>query len=145
MFARIVSLVQIAALLACPMGCASGTCAGEACPGGDAGTSSSETASTEASEQICNCCCNRSAEDQKTPVPQRCPDEASCQGICGGAVVEKLVELDLPEFAFLPLTIEAGATHGIGHSILSTMPHPPSLPAVNHGRFVRALRCSFLC
>lgn len=148
MLARIVSLVLIAAVVACPLTCGNGLChAGQCC------------SEMQASDQVCpahgtaQCCCGRASSDEDhcpsgDRGPCRCPGKSSCQGVCGGAVFEKQIELDgASDSSFLSLVdtdtllvtrvIERRTAHGAEHHWHRR--------GGNHGRSLRALHMSFLC
>ena len=141
MLPRIVVSVLILAIIACPLWCGNGSChAGQCCP------------ATHSVDHICpvhgtaTCCCTDKSSDDDDHVPRRCPNK-SCQGVCGGAVLEKPLELDgTDSLLFWPL-IEADA------SIAVQLAESRSLDVVlpghcrrgNHGRLLRTLHMSFLC
>lgn len=140
MFTRVTALVQMVALLACPLWCAQGLChAGAACAGGNCALEIADQA------PVCVCCCEDVASSEEVPNPERCPDESECQGICGGAVVERTIELDAAELSFLPPATDKDACSALGYPHFIDHVDPPRLPANNFGRFVRMLRGSFLC
>ena len=95
MFARMTVLAQIMAIVACPIWCGNGMChAVQQC------SAKSDSTAEPAS------CCEGSAttgEDSKrnpSPFPT-----TSCQGICGGAVFERPIELDAVSGSFWPSLI----------------------------------------
>ena len=142
MFSRAVSLTLMAAIIACPMWCGSGSChAGQCC------------SAEQTSDRACSvhgtdcCCCEESLPDSDRHCPCESPRESSCQGVCGGAVFEKPRELnDVFDTFVTPLTdsespvvarlIECN-TQGVEHRW-----HPRG---DNHGRSLRTLHMSFLC
>ena len=134
MFARLLHLLLIAALLGCPAWCHVGLCCG-----------TQEQADAAPS---CRACCQECPKRHPPAAPAPCcphdPDSSACQGICGGAVLEKTAEaVDTAQTAgqWLPLD-----------GFLSI--EPPEAPAAwrkvgyaraTPGRFIRQLHMSFLC
>lgn len=145
MFGSPASLLLIAAIIACPMWCGSGCCQTEGCCAFD--EVQAERCPEEAAEA---CCCDSSVSqqsrtDQKRHLPVECPRQFLCQGICGGAVLEKPCEL----VEFSTVTLLAVPRCG--------MPMPQDLPAScasrakddihggsNVGRFMRTIHMSLL-
>lgn len=141
MFARIVSLVQIAAIIACPMWCSSGLClAGQCC------------SVKQSADQVCpvhgsaKYCCNQESHDDDNRGPCRCPGK-SCQGVCGGAVFEKPVGVNdaSDSFLFHSIDVEVAFTPQPTKCRTLNVEHHWHCHAGNHGRFVRTLHMSFLC
>ena len=147
MFERLVSLVLILTVIACPMSCSNGTCQVDQCG------AHSECSLEEQSCVSCplhgsaDGCTENSSQEHDKDVPSRCPDDTSCQGICGGAVFEKSCELNGPDSSiFLLMT----AHHRSIASLLTQFRRVSAgqlhcFAAKNHGRFVRVLQMSFLC
>ncbi len=111
MFARILSQILIAAVIACPLSCSSGMCLSDACGAPQGNCSLNDS----------NHCCQETStapESGSKHVPDRCPIQ-SCQGVCGGAVFERPIEIELldgafclpfgdtPSFAVAGLTVES--------------------------------------
>jgi len=164
MFSRTVSIGLIAAVIACPVWCSGGVCHTEACHPQSVSAESDTCAAHRADGTCCpadgRCADERGADErgadergadercedsQQPPCP--CESQSSCQGICGGAVLEKGVDINsLAEMQVLPLNDAcapaAGRTVACGH--LCHGPDCRKSPA-NHGRFVRTLHMSFLC
>lgn len=143
MFGRIVSLVQTAAIIACPMWCSSGLIhAAQCCT---AEQSVAKAACT--SGQTAACCCSETSRDNDDRRGRgQCPLK-SCQGVCGGAVFEKPVELDDGwGSASCPLVeVEASFRLQLAECRMLDITVPRYCDAGNHGRFVRTLHSSFLC
>ena len=149
MFARIVSLVLIAALIACPLSCGSGVCHGsQSCADGGC------VAENQCLHPVCsqlatadNDCCDESSHDSGEPLPHPCPAKSSCQGICGGAVIEKPCEPDTADAStLLPPT----STDDAFVSLPSVIPteivtSPECVRGDNQGRFMRTLHMSLIC
>jgi hypothetical protein len=142
---RIVSLVLIAAIIACPLWCGNGLCHAGQCCADDA---------CPLIEQVCpihdtaQCCCETSSSRENSPRgPRRCQNKA-CQGVCGGAVFEKPIELpDASTDAFsLPLIVISipFALQPAEHRLLG-VEDLPLCHKGNHGRLLRTLHMSFLC
>jgi len=147
MFTRLVSLVLVAAVIACPMWCGNGVCHADQCCIAD------ECGSEEQSSACCplhaaaDCCTGNVAQEHDEDAPGRCPNESACQGVCGGAVFEKSCELNGPDGSFfLPTIGHDGSTVSLlSHFRIVGVQHHPCISAKNHGRFVRTLHSSFLC
>ena len=147
MFGRFVSLTLIVAVIACPFRCGIECChaLGLSCAKlineADADLLDDHSRFSDS-----RCCCDKSSpsDDQIPPAP--CSDESSCQGICGGAVLEKPDELDRPviSFTLCPLGNEvlprSVSTIALGQSDL----FPECARSKNQGRCVRTLHRSFL-
>jgi hypothetical protein len=142
MFSRTISLVLIAAIIACPMWCGSGLCiAGQCCE--QAASSASDAGGDHRTMECCRKCDGHNDSDQNRP----CLPETSCQGVCGGAVLQKSVELDdFSDTFFRPMFDD----HAPITARLLECSHGRSEQHrcgsnTNHGRFVRTLHMSFLC
>ena len=163
MFNRIVSLLLVAVILACPMRCGRGIChAGQCCSqekssrhscaarGADPcqcnGSSHEDTCSESSHADQCNEC-NKSSRDNDRSCPNQPPAKPSCQGVCGGAVVQKPNEFrEAADSFFVPMTDTAA-------SLIPRMVECKADGVVrychfrsgNYGRSLRALHMSFLC
>lgn len=136
MFVRTVIHILIPAIIVCPMACGTGLC-----EGGHSTDSAQETPLT-ATSTSCGCCGRHSSEnDDPTPESPRPLRELPCQGVCGGAVLEKPAEV--PLISLPTAAVEALPIVCIG---LSSEPAGEFVPRCggNHGRFVRAQCCSLL-
>lgn len=145
MFVRIVSLLLIVAVIACPLACGTGVC--WCCADDIVNLSSPIEQATESSPCDRNCCCNESADHSNKPAPRRSPVKSMCQGVCGGAVFEEPCSLDdseaivyLPSIqkdtAYVPLSTQR-ETVEVGF--------PQCIRAKNQGRCMRVRHMSFLC
>ena len=143
MFDRFVSLLLIAAVIACPMWCDSGVC--QCCA--PVGWSAEGDSPKSCSLNEAACCCERSEQDKERDVPRPCPDTSNCQGVCGGAVIEKPCELDEADASFLPLLmITDESIVSLQLQIRAVAVEHHCCPGTkNYGRFVRTLHSSFLC
>ena len=94
--ARIVSPLLIIAIIACPLFCDSGLCV-SCCAASDAivGQHVASLDRVESPHQLPSCCCEPKAKPQNPPPCPAPIEKKFCQGVCGGAVFEKPVELDL--------------------------------------------------
>lgn len=151
MFARSVSLALVAAIVACPIWCHGGLCRVGSCCSAEPSPHQPSSA-----HSVTCCCCKGCSElsdgDESLPggdepEPFRAPDKSSCQGVCGGAVLEKPVSLHhvSPSF-FLPLG-EAEAL-AFGHPTdrhFHGLADPGHGRRGNQGRFMRTLHSSLLC
>jgi hypothetical protein len=144
MFSRTVSLVLIAAIAACPMWCGAGLCHGQCCSQG-----SSEASTASPLNETQNCCHREESGSEHGNNQQgpRNSSQTSCQGICGGAVLEKTVEVDdSPDGLILALAdaYAAVATRIVERSH-RRFEQTCCGSGSNHGRFLRTLHMSFLC
>ena len=139
---RIISLVQIAAIIACPMWCSSGLCLADQC-----------CSLKQPAEQVCPahrsakcCCCNQESDRDDNRSPCRCHDK-SCQGVCGGAVFQKPIEVSHTSDGFLPFLndVDFSFRAQSAECQMLNLEHPPFFHSGNHGRFMRALHMSLLC
>ncbi len=140
MFARCLSLVMILAVIACPLWCGNGRCDAAPC-------CSSKVVGTSAA-----CCakhttksCSGDSSDDEAPCPVDFPTELSCQGICGGAVLEKPLQLPSVPTLFLTLidvreVADCGKVES-GRGALCDR----AVGSGNYGRVLRTLHMSFLC
>jgi len=142
MFARIVFLLQIVAIIACPLWCGNGLCHGGQC-----------CSSKQSSDQICpvhgtdRCCHTNSSPDRDNRGPCGYPNSSSCQGVCGGAVFEKPIELnDVSDSFFLPkIDTEFGFVSQLAGCRSLDVEHHRHCLGGNYGRLLRTLNMSFLC
>ena len=142
MFTRTVSLVLIAAIIACPLWCGSGLChAGQCC------SVKQSSQQSFPGHGAVNCCCTRSSPDGDDQAPSRCPAKSSCQGVCGGAIFEKLGELDSVEDSFfLPLAdAEVSVSSWLLQCRSPDVAHHHCQSGGNYGRSLRTLYMSLVC
>ena len=144
MFSRTISLVLIAALIACPLWCNVAFGSGQCCPTGE-----SESVMVCGNEPA-DCCGEKKEAPLRAPHndDRPCPCEtAGCQGICGGAVLQKSVQLDWVTVVVLLPLIDEHASENL--QLLDCCRHrleqTPGGSGANHGRTVRTLHMSFLC
>jgi hypothetical protein len=146
-FVRIVSLIQIAAIIACPLWCSSGLChAGQHCAIDGCSLMERTTPQFCPFHGTTRCCCNESSSPRNDHGPCRCPNKP-CQGVCGGAVFDKPIELnDVRDSFFLPLIVTeiSFALHVVECRSLD-IEHHWHCHGGNHGRALRTLHMSFLC
>ena len=159
MISRIVSIGLIAAVIACPVWCGGEVCHTETCQPQAVSATSSLCAAPRADGPCCPA--GRHGENghgenghgenghgengQQPPCP--CGSQSSCQGICGGAVLEKAVDINsLAEVLSLPLNDACApvAARRVTCGHLGDGP-PRRDSSANHGRCVRTLHMSFLC
>jgi len=169
---RLIVFALIPAIVACPTWCASGLCPtalccaetprcteAPCCAEADA-RACGETASEHLADcDVADCdeaaaCCQRhrpqpdsDAPAHPQPAPEKpCPSNSSCDCFCGGAVLDKPVELGegmfppclpVPAYETATATRTGESRHG-GH--FAPLPRHGNL-----GRFLRALHMSFLC
>jgi hypothetical protein len=140
MFVRTVSLILIAAVVACPMWCSNGLChAGQCC------------SAEQSAHRACpvhgatRCCCNKHSSDSHDEFPCDAPCESSCQGVCGGAVFEKPIELndEIDSFLLPFLTAEILPACRLAECRTQNGDHFYDYGG-NHGRILRTLYMSFL-
>ncbi len=140
MYSRIAHIALIAAVIACPLFCRNGRCEG-CC------AETLSVVSTCPASEVGNGCCPSPSQDGQDQRPcDRAPD-ASCQGVCGGAVLEKSSSLPKPtemrfRFEFNALPSPPGSplpdrqAYTVVHSFDGSM---------TPGRYIRTLHMSFLC
>lgn len=140
MFSRTVSLAMIAAVIACPLWCGDGF-AGLCCAEGESDLSG------VCSHNATSDCCERENRAPEHDDDRQCPCESTaCQGICGGAVLEKTVELNHAAFQVIVPLIEEHAS--VNPQLAECGDHRAGQHCHSHdnyGRIVRTLHMSFLC
>lgn len=149
MFSRVVSLILIAAIIACPLCCGNGFCL----------FGQSAAQQLDSPHPASDHCCSASRSQPTGPSdeqrPSRCPPHSSCQGVCGGAVFEKTIDLDQTLASLgqpLPGTearldarlIDANAMDS-ANAIDSTDRQWQYWGSSNFGRSLRTLYLSYLC
>ena len=141
MYPRVVSLILMVAVFACPLWCSKGLCCSD--------HQISTECQTSDLDNCCLCPCESSPAD--TDDKQRCPYEiptkSRCQGVCGGAVLEKSLELDgIGDALIQPFqsTGESLGTQPVNVDLLTIL-HHRFWPGKNYGRCVRVRHSSFLC
>lgn len=147
MFDRLVSLVMIFAVIACPMCCGNRACHAGQCCAADLCRLGKQASPTCPIHRTIEGCFNETAQDHDGRDPRRCPEKSSCQGICGGAVFEKPCELANFEAYFFSLCVDDNdsiVSLSAHFRTSGTRQHHGS-DATNYGRFVRTLHSSFLC
>ena len=144
MYSRTVSLALIAAVVACPLWCGSGCCnAGQCCPQGESSQSDACCVS-----QTRDCCSNADQHGERGSEQQApCQSQTSCQGGCGGAVIEKSVEVDGFSDVFFMPQLDAHAPVATPQLQCGHDRHQQHCCGSdgNHGRGLRTLHMSFLC
>jgi hypothetical protein len=135
MFSRSISVLVIAAVLACPLWCGSNVC--YCCQ--------ENQSSAEHSGSGGGCCSSGQPVGHERGESPRLPVR-SCQGICGGAVFEKTPELTGVEFiTTLPLCSTQSSIDDYFAAHNWQIGAPPLRNHGNQGRAVRTLHMSFLC
>ena len=147
MFDRLVSLVMIFAVIACPMCCGNRACHADQCCATDLCLLGKQASPTCPIHRTIEGCFNETAQDHNGRDHRPCPEKSSCQGICGGAVFEKPCELtNLEAYFFSPWVDDNGSIVSLlAHFRTSSARDHHGSDATNHGRFVRTLHSSFLC
>lgn len=146
MLTRFVIILQIIAIVACPLACSSGWC----CSNQNAVGGTAFSLDGPAPPTCCAHCTSTRCDDSperpsETPAPGNCP-EHQCQGICGGAVLEKPVELGTalgPHAILVDSSVAYQTLICTGRSL-----HPgqnTSGPATVYGCALRCLHMSLLC
>ena len=136
MFHRCLSIVSILAVICCPLWCGVGLCCADA-----------ECELSVQAPSAANCCCGHGAPEGE----RRCPEDrrsgnTNCQGICGGAVLEKPhMVRDASQGPVL------GVAHAIAYpsgritdSVSRRLAAEPRAGQVS-GRSLRARHMSWLC
>lgn len=152
MFDRVISLILIAVVAVCPMMCCGGDCCIDV-----------QTDDVDSIASQC-CCCGEAAScggeagrDSSASGPaqapwsgddDQCPDNRSCQCLCGGAVVAKVCQPDdsRPACCFrltAPDGVLGFSVPAQGCGVAADPCHWRS--ARNPGRVIRTLHCSLLC
>ena len=152
-----ISLILIVAVLVCPLRCSLGACAGDSCCATRrCGTASDRddtgelsTGGTALSPKT-SCCSSTGPQQRPRPngnTPHRQPAKSACQGICGGATLEKTCELNSAPFScFSPLLVHDRALPSRTSQLRSVAAsHHLDGAFANYGRVVRLLHASFLC
>jgi hypothetical protein len=143
MIARTVSLVLVAAIVGCPICCGSGWCHDTPC-----------RSAKQAVEYPCSlkrpvsCGCAESQPDSDQKHPRPCPEDSTCQCICGGAVIERSCPWGgVADAFFLPVADDdfvIASRQGLFQSL--RVAHDfARLWGGNRGRFMRTLHSSLLC
>jgi len=141
MLTRVAPIAMIAAILVCPLLCRNGHCQG--CCAGKQSVSSICPVSAAG-----NGCCRNTSRDGEDQRPcDGAPGTSGCQGVCGGAVLEKPNSLPEPtEMRFryvfnarpsLPASLLA---HCQAHTLVRSFDG-----SMTPGRYIRTLYMSFLC
>ena len=136
MLARLFALILMPAIIACPMTCAVGVCHGE--------NADSQSQSPSAT----HCCCSHcGTPDESNPNEPADPlRELPCQGVCGGVVFEKPVELnpvvvfDFPSLVAIEIPVVVRSTYQTADDDRCDIQG-----LGNYGRMVCALHMAFLC
>ena len=137
MVQRGISILVIAAVVACPLYCMVAPCHADS--HGLSGTSYSANPARTGG------CCGVApiAPDQNGPAQPS--DAESCQGICSGAVMERPIGIGSVDFSVLLTPLETPTFNEAPTAIFVpfSLAYPPS--GDNYGRTVRILHASFLC
>ncbi|MGY8769567.1 MAG: hypothetical protein ACKVH8_14215 [Pirellulales bacterium] len=141
MFSRTILLTLITALIACPLWCASGVaaCCGENLVGFQASLN-------QVAENVCkNCCCEQPTQSTHNDSPQDGSSNSGkpCQGICGGAVVEKPIEFNDANYTTV-LQLDTLNWVSVDRSTSTAISTECQLGLIS-GRLLRTLHMSFLC
>ncbi len=142
MFGRIVFLLQTVAIIACPLWCGNGLCCG--------GQYRSPKQSSHQACSVCEtarCCHRNSLPDRDNRIPCRGPNNSSCQGVCGGAVFEKPIELNnVADSFFLPqIDTEVSFVLQLTACRWRDIEYHSHCHGGNYGRLLRILHMSLLC
>lgn len=139
MLAKLLSILLVAAMLACPYRCRQ---VGSAC--------SEEVAAPACCE---HCACRQQRSDTQSPQAPHLPHDGpcdDCQCICGGAIVKDSTEYEvLLHFAFM-VDLHPNLSEALSAGLLDPIGHPPPdrLPddhAAPSGRDLCCLHMTFLC
>lgn len=137
MFHRLVVILTILAVIACPMFCGKGT----ACCLDEHLTQ----AVCDSTPDTCSCCCHEREQPRETPgeVPES-PEE-TCQGICGGVVMLESVKLDTRDELFHAVPFEVVAVENHPDVICIERSDEFASGEEDSGRSLRAMISSYLC
>ena len=131
-----VSIMLIVAIIACPLGCSNGFCQGH---GNHFLSNSVEACIVDEFD----CCAQSPSHERRSPSNRPC--KTLCPGICGGAVLERPIDLSegLDTFSNLE-TIDHPTARHREHSNIQRA-HQPIFPGDrNVGRSLRTLHESLL-
>lgn len=150
MFHPLLTHLLIAALIACPLWCGNGTCG--ASSGCDRPTVEPVGRGCETDPQADRCCGSEGSEespgwpDSSNQPPAPCPLDGSCQGVCGGAVLESSHPIDDVPSSWAPLLI-ASVEVALDFLEPRRADRGPSIRwgPKNRGRVLRTLHMSMLC
>jgi len=97
--------------------------------------------------QLPPCCCNQAAPAEGDSSPSEPPAKSSCQGVCGGAVIEQSLQLDDEIDDCGIASIENATSSSLKQlpQCLGYLGHYGINSGDNLGRSLRALFASFLC
>lgn len=144
MFARSLHLSLIITLLVCPVMCQLGMCHCDVTP--------SATQTHEAENQTPACCAHcatKQTESDSIPVTPASPCDQEtcndCQGICGGAILTAVHQLDLfPDSVFIAESVMKDLA-AVANSINCFRQHASEQRLLITGREIRCLQSTFLC
>ena len=147
MFTRIVSLLLMAAVVACPMCRGEGVRSACHCCAADGGSLQQHSSCACSVHGTDDCQCEKPAQNSDEHTPNGCPKKGSCQGVCGGVVIEKPCEFEEPYAMFLmpPIDSDGSQVSLLAQYRADGLGFHFYISAKNHGRFVRTLHSSFLC
>ena len=142
MYPRVVSLILMVAVFACPLWCSKGLC----CSNHQISTEC-QISDLDIGSDCCLCESSPAETDDKQRCPCEIPTKSRCQGVCGGAVLEKSLDLDGIGNAYFEPVQSAGESLGTQPVQIRLLPilHHDSWPGKNYGRCVRVRYSSFLC
>ena len=140
MLTRIIPFALVAAIVTCPLLCRDGRCQG-CC-------ANKQIQTPCAAEGTADCCCPTTSHDGENQRPcDNDPSKSGCQGVCGGAVLEKPNNLPEPTVArflnhFKPTPTLAATllNDRQSHTVESRLDC-----SMTPGRYLRTLYMSFLC
>ena len=137
---RAVCLVLVAAVCACPWRCAGRVCAVTDC------CAMRSIGDYEFHAHRSDLCCHaHSAQKLPERGSNRLPGDASCKGVCGGAVIQKPVQFQsLTRQCVARLDHDAPVASRLFETVAGDVPVLHA-GAGNFGRSLRAVHASFLC
>ena len=145
MLYRLVCFALVTAVIACPVVCAQGLCHASHCCPPDKDQLAKDLSAVCPLHSMGRACCPAQENDEDAPF--RFPGKPRCQGVCGGAVLEKTSEVKVVETSwYLPVAHRDG-------SVVWLLAHFHSLGrdcacitgGKNYGRLTRTVLSSFLC
>lgn len=137
MFHRIVVILTVLAVIACPMFCGEGTAC---CAGHKHSVVVCETAQPE-----CSCCRHQSPSQQEEPCDS--PDDSGepCQGVCGGVVMLESTKIDTRDDLLHAIPFEIVLTESILTQRSAEQHWNGSSMVTASGRSLRTFLSSYLC
>jgi hypothetical protein len=140
MFVRVVALLSIVAVVACPL-----HCAGDSCHAGDCCRENAISPATTAATQQHECCCQQEVPADSHPCPDHPIRSSDCQGLCGGAIFERPCRDSVTTNCYYLSWAAPTTTVATFSSIKPRLVQPSDGYLASNGRALRTWLASFLC